>query len=320
MRSLAEQGVGVVFITHKLREVMAAADRVVVLRAGKVVGSTSPAETDQAGLAQMMVGRSVVLRVEKVPATPGKEALQIENLHVNDDRGHEVVRGVDLNVRAGEILGIAGVEGNGQFELVEAICGMRARSGGRVLVAGKETPMIGTKEVHNLGLSHIPQDRELHGLVGTYSIADNIVLNRYDELAFKSRGLRNIQAIREYATALVKQFDIRVPTIFTQAGSLSGGNKQKVVVARELSRKAPVLVAAQPTRGVDVGSIEFIHQQLIGARDAGQAVLLVSAELDEIMSLSDRIAVMYGGRVVAIVDSADADRQHIGRLMAGLSE
>lgn len=320
MRNLAKSGVGVVFITHKLREVMAVADRVVVLRAGKVVGTTTPAHTDQAGLAQMMVGRSVVLRVEKSEAKTGKVALEVKGLKVNDDRGHQSVNGVDLQVRAGEILGIAGVEGNGQHELVEAICGMRKRTEGVVEVAGKETPLLDPKKVHDLGVGHIPQDRELNGMVPSYSIADNIILNRFDEPQFTRGPLRNQVAVEEYSRDLIEQYDVRASGIFATAGSLSGGNKQKLVVARELSRKSPVLVAAQPTRGVDVGSIEFIHNQLIAARDAGQAVLLVSAELDEIMSLSDRIAVMYGGKIVAVLNAADADRQRIGRLMAGLSE
>lgn len=320
MRNLANSGVGVVFITHKLREVMAVADRVVVLRAGKVVGTTTPKETDQAGLAQMMVGRSVVLRVEKPEAKPGSVALEIEGLRVNDDRGLESVKGVDLQVRAGEILGIAGVEGNGQHELVEAICGMRPRTSGTVLVQGKATPALNPKAVHDMGVSHVPQDRELNGMIPSYSIADNVILNRYDEPQFTKGPLRDRSAVAQYSENLIKEFDVRTSGISATAGSLSGGNKQKLVVARELSRKSPVLVASQPTRGVDVGSIEFIHNQLVSARDAGQAVLLVSAELDEIMSLSDRIAVMYGGRIVAVVDAADADRQKIGRLMAGLTE
>lgn len=320
MRNLAKSGVGVVFITHKLREVMAVADRVVVLRAGKVVGSTTPKETDQAGLAQMMVGRSVVLRVDKTEAKPKDVALEVQGLHVNDDRGHESVKGVDLQVRAGEILGIAGVEGNGQHELVEAVCGMRLRTAGTVRVVGKETPSLDPKAAHDLGVSHIPQDRELNGMIPSYTLADNVILNRYDEPQFTRGPLRDRAAVEQYSEKLLKEFDVRASGIFAQGGSLSGGNKQKLVVARELSRKSPVLIASQPTRGVDVGSIEFIHNQLIAARDAGQAVLLVSAELDEILSLSDRIAVMYGGKIVAVIDAKDADRQRIGRLMAGLSE
>jgi ABC-type uncharacterized transport system ATPase subunit len=319
IKNLAKQGVGVIVITHKLREVMALADRVVVLRGGKVVGSTSPKETDEAGLAQMMVGRSVVLHVNKTPATPGAPALTVKGLEVFDDRRLLSVKGVDLEVHSGEILGVAGVEGNGQRELVEAICGMRPRAKGEVLVNGVATKDMHPHAVHESGVSHIPEDREKHGLVSSYSIADNLILNQFDQEPFAKGWFRNISEINKNAEVLIKDFDIRTTSSAAPASSLSGGNKQKVVVARELSQDLHVLVAAQPTRGVDVGSIEFIHNQLIAARDKGAAVLLVSAELDEILSLSDRIAVMSGGKIVAIVDAKDADRNYIGRLMAGLS-
>ena len=319
IKNLAKQGVGVIVITHKLREVMALADRVVVLRGGKVVGSTSPKETDEAGLAQMMVGRSVVLHVNKTPATPGAPALTVKGLEVFDDRRLLSVKGVDFEVHSGEILGVAGVEGNGQRELVEAICGMRPRAKGEVLVNGVATKDMHPHAVHESGVSHIPEDREKHGLVSSYSIADNLILNQFDQEPFAKGWFRNISEINKNAEVLIKEFDIRTTSSAAPASSLSGGNKQKVVVARELSQALHVLVAAQPTRGVDVGSIEFIHNQLIAARDKGAAVLLVSAELDEILSLSDRIAVMSGGKIVAIVDAKDADRNYIGRLMAGLS-
>lgn len=319
IKNLAKQGVGVIVITHKLREVMALADRVVVLRGGKVVGSTSPKETDEAGLAQMMVGRSVVLEVHKAPAKPGAPALTVKGLEVFDDRRLLSVKGVDFEVRSGEILGVAGVEGNGQRELVEAICGMRPRAKGEVLVNGVATKDMHPHAVHEAGVSHIPEDREKHGLVSSYSIADNLILNQFDQAPFAKGWLRNMGEIKKNAEDLIKEFDIRTTSPFAQASSLSGGNKQKVVVARELSQDLHVLVAAQPTRGVDVGSIEFIHNQLIDARDHGAGVLLVSAELDEILSLSDRIAVMSGGKIVAIIDAEGADRNYIGRLMAGLS-
>ncbi len=318
IRNLAKSGVGVVLITHKLHEVMAVADRVLVLRGGKAIGFTSPKETDEAGLAQMMVGRSVVLRVDKTPANPGKPALEVKGLQVLDDRKLLSVKGVDLVVHKGEILGVAGVEGNGQREMVEAICGMRHRLAGQVLVDGVATKDMHPHAVHASGVSHIPEDREKHGLVASYSIADNLVLNQFDREPFAKGWVRNISQVNKNADAVVEQFDIRTPSAQNLASSLSGGNKQKVVVARELSEDLKVLVAAQPTRGVDVGSIEFIHNQLIAARDRGAAVLLVSAELDEVLSLSDRIAVMSGGKIVAIVDSKDADRNYIGRLMAGM--
>ena len=319
MRNLASAGVGVLFITHKLREVMAVADRVVVLRNGRVAGSTSPKETDEEGLAQLMVGRNVVLQVEKGEAKPEAATLVIRDLSVNDDRKHLAVNGLNLEVRAGEIFGVAGVEGNGQRELVEAICGMRPRISGEILVAGESTPDMHPHKVHSMGVSHIPEDREKHGLVATYSIEDNLVLNQFDRAPFAKGWIRNMAALEENATRLVKEFDIRTPSITTTASALSGGNKQKVVVARELSQDTRVVVAAQPTRGVDVGSIEFIHNQLIAARDAGAAVLLVSAELDEILSLADRVAVMFGGKIVAILDAKEAERVLVGRLMAGLS-
>ena len=320
IRNLAKSGVGVVLITHKLHEVMAVADRVVVLRGGKLVGTTTPKETDEAGLAQMMVGRSVVLQVNRTEAKRGAIVLEVKGLQVRDDRKILSVKGVDLVLHKGEILGVAGVEGNGQRELVEAICGMRHREEGEVLISGVASRDMAPHSVHEAGISHVPEDREKHGLVANYSIADNLVLNQFDQAPFAKGWIRNLGEVAKNAEQLVEKFDIRTPSAFNQASSLSGGNKQKVVVARELSQELPVLVAAQPTRGVDVGSIEFIHNQLISARDNGAGVLLVSAELDEILSHSDRIAVMSGGKIVAIVDSKDADRNYIGRLMAGLKE
>jgi len=320
IRNLAKSGVGVVLITHKLHEVMAVADRVVVLRGGKLVGTTSPKETNEAGLAQMMVGRSVVLQVNRTEAKRGAVVLEVKGLQVRDDRKILSVKGVDLVLHKGEILGIAGVEGNGQREFVEAVCGMRHREAGEVLINDVATKDMAPHSVHEAGISHVPEDREKHGLVANYSIADNLVLNQFDQAPFAKGWVRNLGEVAKNAEQLVEKFDIRTPSAFNPASSLSGGNKQKVVVARELSQELPVLVAAQPTRGVDVGSIEFIHNQLISARDNGAGVLLVSAELDEILSLSDRIAVMSGGQIVAIVDSKDADRNHIGRLMAGLKE
>ncbi|ASY10385.1 ABC transporter ATP-binding protein [Candidatus Planktophila lacus] len=320
IRNLAKSGVGVVLITHKLHEVMAVADRVVVLRGGKLVGTTTPKETDEAGLAQMMVGRSVVLQVNRTEAKRGAIVLEVKGLQVRDDRKILSVKGVDLVLHKGEILGVAGVEGNGQRELVEAICGMRHREEGEVLISGVASRDMAPHSVHEAGISHVPEDREKHGLVANYSIADNLVLNQFDQAPFAKGWIRNLGEVAKNAEQLVEKFDIRTPSAFNLASSLSGGNKQKVVVARELSQELPVLVAAQPTRGVDVGSIEFIHNQLISARDNGAGVLLVSAELDEILSLSDRIAVMSGGKIVAIVDSKDADRNYIGRLMAGLKE
>ncbi|KGN37704.1 ABC transporter ATP-binding protein [Knoellia subterranea] len=321
MKELAAGGTSIVFITHKLREVLAAADRCYVLRQGQVVGGVDDlTSTTTSDLASMMVGRDVVLRVDKAEATPGDTVLSIKGLQVRDDRGLPAVDGFDLDVRAGEIVGLAGVEGNGQRELVESIAGMRPSIGGTVSLAGEDITRSNARDTNNAGVGHVPEDREKHGIVGGYSIADNLVLNRYDEEPFAHGFRRDFGAVREHAVELREEFDIRSPDVEAPAGSLSGGNKQKVVVAREMSAKPQLLMAAQPTRGVDVGSIEFIHRRIVEARDAGAAVLLVSAELDEILSLSDRIAVIHGGKVVAEVAGKDADRTEIGRLMAGDSD
>ena len=317
MQSFAEKGVGVIFITHKLREVLAIADRVVVLRNGKVVGTARPKETDQEGLATMMVGRSVVLDVQKGSASPKEVVLQIKNLNVQDDRKLPAVKDLTLDVRAGEIVGIAGVEGNGQRELVQAITGLRKIDSGTVVIGNEDVTKLSPHKIHELGVAHVPEDREKDGLVAGYSIADNSVLNRFDEKEFSKAGVRQTGAIRALATKLVEKFDVRTPSIDTSASSLSGGNKQKLVIARELIWGPKLLIAAQPTRGVDVGSIEFIHNQIVAARDAGSAVLLVSAELDEVLGLADRVAVMYAGKIVKILDEKDAERNKVGRLMAG---
>ncbi len=317
MRGFADNGVAVIFITHKLREVLAVADRIEVLRGGKVVGTTRPADTDAAGLAQMMVGRSVLLTVDKAEAKPQDVVLDVVDLSAENDIGLPAVRDVSLQVRAGEIFGIAGVEGNGQRELVQALTGLRKCTAERVTVLGKDALGKSPHQIHAMGVGHVPEDRETDGLVGPYSIADNMVLDRYDEPEFARRGVRRRGAIDELATTLVAEYDVRTPSIQTTVQSLSGGNKQKVVIARELAADPSLLIASQPTRGVDVGSIEFIHSQIVAARDGGAAVLLVSAELDEVLGLADRIGVMYDGRIVAVLDSANADRAHIGRLMAG---
>jgi general nucleoside transport system ATP-binding protein len=317
MRGFADSGVAVIFITHKLREVLAVADTIEVLRGGRTVGTTHPSDTDQAGLAHMMVGRSVLLRAEKQPASPGEVVLDVKDLSVENDLGLPAVRDVSFEVRTGEILGIAGVEGNGQRELVEALTGLRRSRSTSVSVQGASAAGASPRDIHLMGVGHVPEDREKDGLVGPYSVADNLVLNRFADPEFSSRGIRDRKAVAALATGLVSTFDIRTPTVDTTVQSLSGGNKQKVVIARELAAKPALLIASQPTRGVDVGSIEFIHSQIISARDEGAGVLLVSAELDEVLSLSDRIAVMYDGRLVAVVEAADADRALIGRLMAG---
>ncbi len=314
---LAAGGVGIVFITHKLREVMDAADRVVVLRDGRVVGEVAPGDTDEAGLAALMVGRSVVLRIDKQPARPGGTVLEIRGLEVDDDRGRRAVQGFDLEVRAGEIVGVAGVQGNGQRELAEAICGMRPRSGGCVLLREHDVTRLGARAIHDLGVAHIPEDRNKHGLVGSYSVADDLVLNRFDEPGFARWGRRERAAVRRWAEQLIIEFDVRTPGVEAPADSLSGGNQQKLIVARELSRESVLVVAAQPTRGVDVGSIEFIHRQLVAARDRGAAVLVISAELEELLAVSDRIAVMRSGCVAAMFDAGSVTSEAIGLVMGG---
>jgi simple sugar transport system ATP-binding protein len=317
MRGFADSGVAVIFITHKLREVLTVADTIEVLRGGKVVGTTTPGESDQASLAQMMVGRSVLLTVDRSPSKPGEVVLDVAGLTAENNIGLEALRGINLQVRAGEIVGIAGVEGNGQRELVEALTGLRPSTSEKFTIAGVDASGKSPHDIHAMGVGHVPEDREKDGLVGPYSIADNMVLNRFDEAEFANRGVRNRAAVATLARGLVEQFDVRTPSIETTVESLSGGNKQKVVIARELAANPQLLIASQPTRGVDVGSIEFIHSQIVAARDRGAAVLLVSAELDEVLGLSDRVQVMYDGRLLAELPGEEADRDRIGRLMAG---
>ncbi|MFV0260082.1 MAG: ABC transporter ATP-binding protein [Acidimicrobiales bacterium] len=315
LRDLASAGVGVILITHKLREILAVTDRVTVLRRGRSVGSLPTTEATTAGLAELMVGRAVVLQVDKAPASPGAVVLDVDDLVVAGSR-HIMVDGAGFQVRSGEILGIAGVEGNGQRELVEAITGIRPATGGRVTISGRAVT-ADPRATRALGLSYIPEDREKDGLVGVYSIADNLVLTDYFEAPFARHGTRNPGAIDAQATELVDRFDIRPTGIHAPVRSLSGGNKQTVSVARELREHTDLVVASQPTRGVDVGSIEFIHSQLVAARDQGSAVLLVSAELDEIFALADRIAVLFRGRIVGIVRPDEVNRETIGVMMAG---
>ena len=319
MRQLTERGVSIIFITHKLKEVLAVADRITAMRRGQVVGTTTPAESDEHKLAAMMVGREVILTVDKLPAKPTDVVMQVENLCIVDERGVEAVRDVGFEVRAGEILGIAGVQGNGQTELVEALSGLRQRKSGKVVLSGKELPELNPRINVEAGQAHIPEDRHKHGLVLAYSIADNEVLCTYYQPPF-ARGIqRDQKAVMNNAVKLIERFDIRTPTPNLPASNLSGGNQQKVIVARELSRPIKLLIANQPTRGLDVGSIEYIHRQIVEMRDRGIAVLLVSAELDEITSLSDRIAVMYHGQIVATVDPDKITRAELGLLMAGSS-
>ncbi len=317
MKGLVASGKSIIFITHKLKEVLAVADRITVLRAGRVAGTTTPQESDELQLAALMVGREVTLTVEKGSAQPGEVVLQVQDLHALDNRFQESMRGVSLDVHAGEVLGIAGVQGNGQTELVEVLTGLRHATGGRVLLLGQDVTNRSPRAITEAGVAHIPEDRQKDGLVLSYPILDNMILNTYYLPPFARGALVNETAIVANAKELVKTFDVRTPSIYLPAANLSGGNQQKVIVARELSRPVRLLIAAQPTRGLDVGSIEFIHSEIIEMRDQGAAVLLVSAELDEILALSDRIAVMFEGQVVAVVDREQATREELGLLMAG---
>ncbi len=317
MRELSERGVSIIFITHKLKEVLAIADRITVMRRGSVVGTTMPEEVDEPRLAAMMVGRDVLLRVDKEPATPGDEVLIVQELRARDDRQVETVRGVSFAVCAGEVLGIAGVQGNGQTELAEVLTGLRPATGGIAYLGGAPIPFQDPRYLVEHGLAHIPEDRQKHGLVLSYTVADNLVLSTYYQEPYAQGIRRRRGPILERAAELIKQYDIRTPGPQVMVGTLSGGNQQKVIVARELSRPVQLMVANQPTRGLDVGSIEFIHRRLIEERDRGVAVLLISAELDEILGLSDRIAVIYHGQIVATMPAEDATREQLGILMAG---
>jgi ABC-type uncharacterized transport system ATPase subunit len=320
IHALVDQGKSLIFITHKLNEVLEIADRIQVLRHGKIVGSATPAEATQSSLANMMVGREVLLEVDKPPAKYGDVVLDVNDLVVNDDRQLLAVDEVSFEVKAGEILGIAGVQGNGQTELVEALTGLRQIDSGKVQINGTDTTKFSPREITEVGSAHVPEDRQRDGLVLSFSVADNLVLNTYYQAPF-SKGLSLQQdEIEKAAAERVEAFDIRTPSIHVPVSNLSGGNQQKVIVAREFSRPIKLLIASQPTRGLDVGSIEYIHGQICKKRDDGAAVMLVSPELDEIMSLADRIAVMFKGKFIAIMPAEEATREKLGLLMAGIQE
>jgi simple sugar transport system ATP-binding protein len=316
LRRLAGEGHSIVFISHKLYEVLEIADRITVIRRGRVVGERKPAETDEDDLAELMVGREVQLVVDRGVSHPAGVVLEIHGLTASDDRGHQTVKGVDLEVRAGEIFGIAGVAGNGQDELVEAIIGLRKPTAGLVTLDGHDVTGHSPRQLNEAQVAYVPADRHRFGLILPFSIADNLVLTSYYRSPYAHGLLRDREAIDRDAKMSVQRFDIRTPSPNATANTLSGGNQQKAVVAREFDRELKLLILDQPTRGLDVGSIEFIHRQVIAKRDAGTAVLLVSAELDEVLELSDRIGVMYGGKIVAVIDGPTADKNEVGLLMA----
>ena len=317
MRRLSEEDQSLVFISHKLEEAMAISDRVCVLRDGRLVDTLRTEDTRPVELSRLMVGRDVLLRVEKECATPGEILLSICNLEARDDRGLPALRSVSLDLRAGEILGIAGVEGNGQRELEEAIGGLRHVDKGQVTLCGQDVTNAPPGEILSAGLGYVPSDRFRIGLLSDFSVADNLVLQRIGQRPFAEKGFLRKEYIDANARKLVKEFDIRTAAIDGKVSALSGGNAQKVVLARELSHEARVLLVAQPTRGLDVGAVEYIHQELIRQRDRGLAVLLISTELEEILSLSDRVIVFYEGCVMGERRSEEADVEELGLMMAG---
>jgi len=320
IRSLVAGGKTVIFITHKLREVMEISDRVTVMRDGKVVGTKHTKDTSAVEIARMMVGREVLLRVKKAPAKPGQVVLRLEGLKVRDDRNLMAVRGVDLEVRAGEILGIAGVEGNGQRELVDAVVGLRPVVAGHVYINEKDVTAAPVRERRESGLACVPEDRYVRGLALPATVEENLIVNCYFKPPMSGGALLNLGTIAEHAKEAITTFGVRTVSKDVPAYTLSGGNLQKVVLARELSAEPDLFIAAQPTRGLDVGSIEFVHQRIVDARDQGAAVLLVSAELEEIMSLSDRIAVIYEGRIVGKLEAREATEEGLGLWMAGITD
>jgi simple sugar transport system ATP-binding protein len=320
LTTLVQHGTSIIFITHKLREVFRIAQRMTVLRRGLVEGTLTPAETTAPQLAALMVGETRPTQVVKQPrATSDEVVLDVRDLDVRDERGNLTVAGVSLAVHAGEILGIAGVQGNGQTELVEALAGLRQPVAGSIVLQGTDVTQATPRQLTACGVAHIPEDRHKHGMVEGYTIADNLVLNTYYQRPFAHRMVRQATAIAAHAARLMQAFDVRAPHPAVQAGNLSGGNQQKMVIARECSRPLTLLIAAQPTRGLDIGATAFIHQHLVQQRDQGCAVLLVSADLDEILALSDRIAVMYNGKILTMVADHEASRETLGQLMAGVS-
>jgi len=315
VRQLKDGGTSIIFISHKLKEVQSIADTITVLRRGKVVGERTPPATEE-DLATLMVGRDVQLRVSKAPARPGDVVLAVADLTVAGEQGDLPVRGLSFDVRAGEILGIAGVQGNGQTELCEALMGLRPTAGGSVTLNGRVLTQASPRDRLRAGVAYVPEDRNVDGLVGPFSVSENLVLDTYDQRPFASGVNLNLKQIAKNAEELIGEFDIRTGSPATPAGTLSGGNQQKVILAREVGREHKVLIASQPTRGLDVGSIEFVHRRIVNQRDHGVAVVIVSSELDEIYALADRIAVMYEGKITGF-RGPDVPNAELGRLMAG---
>ncbi len=321
-KSLVKEGKSIIIITHKLREIKEAADRCTVIRRGRYIGTCDVKETSEAEMAKMMVGREVSFKVEKSEAKPGEVICEIENLNVNNNKKVLGLKDFSINIRKGEILGIAGVEGNGQTELVEAITGLRKVESGKILFNGQDITGLKIKERIEAGIAHIPEDRQKRGLVLEYSIEDNLILEKFKKAPYSNKyGILNRKAIREEAEKIIKEFDVRSGQgVISRAGALSGGNQQKAIIGREIELGPDLLIAVQPTRGLDVGSIEYIHKRLVEQRDAGKAVLLVSLELDEVLNVSDRIAVVNNGNLIGIVKSSETDEKEIGLMMAGVKK
>ena len=317
LQSLVNEGKSIILITHKLKEILKVCDRCTVIRKGVGIGTVEVSDTTADELASLMVGRTVSFKTEKEPAVPGKTVLQVDQLHVSDFRNVPIVKGLDLEVNKNEIVGIAGIDGNGQTELIEAIAGMRKVDAGTVHLKGESITNLPPRKITEKGVAHIPQDRHKLGLVLDYSVAENIALQSYYQKPFSSKGILRMKHINTYAKRIVEEYDVRTPSIHTKARSLSGGNQQKVIIGREIDRSPDLLIAAQPTRGLDVGAIEFIHKKLIEERDKGRAVLLLSFELDEILNVSDRIVVIFDGQIVANIKPAETNEQELGLLMAG---
>ncbi|GIO31596.1 MULTISPECIES: ABC transporter ATP-binding protein [Paenibacillus] len=317
MKRLVEEGKSIILITHKLKEIMQISDTVTIIRRGKVIDTVKTSETNPNELAEKMVGRSVSFKVDKKPASPKQNVLEVQNLTMKNKEGISVLKGLNLNVRAGEILGIAGVDGNGQSELIEAITGLSHADGGVIKINGKDITNKSPRSITESGVSHIPEDRHKHGLVLDFSMSENMVLETYYKPPYNKAGFLNKKEIDKQAKRLIEAFDVRTPSIETKARSLSGGNQQKAIIAREIDKDPDLLIAAQPTRGLDVGAIEFVQQQLVAQRDQGKAVLLISFELDEIMNVSDRIAVIYEGQIVGEVLPEETNDQELGLMMAG---
>ncbi|WP_281658014.1 ABC transporter ATP-binding protein [Halobacillus sp. Cin3] len=317
MNNLVKEGKSIILITHKLKEIMEVCDRCTVIRKGRGIGTVDVSETTPDQLAALMVGRDVSFSTEKTAAQPNEVYLSIKDLHVKDGRGVDMVKGLNLDVRSGEIVGIAGVDGNGQSELIEAVTGLRKSESGTIHLHEKVISNLTPRKVTQSGVSHIPQDRHKFGLVLDFPIGENMVLQTYYDEPFSKKGVMNFKNIYEKASDLIEEYDVRTPDAYTKARALSGGNQQKAIIGREVDRSPDLIIAAQPTRGLDVGAIEFIHKKLIEERDKGRAILLLSFELDEIMNVSDRIAVMFDGSIIREVAPEDTNEQELGLLMAG---